>query len=667
MSRWKKMLGICMAGAMLITGGMLPQDNAATAAEGKDYGIRNPRVGNGVTTWDKVKFGSYYQDAEFEPEPIKWRVLSVDGDDAFLLADKNLDAKLYNEERTSVTWETCTLRKWLNEDFYNEAFDADEKKAIKETAVTNEDNPYYNIEGGNDTKDKVYLLSISEAGNAAYGFDSEYQESFRTRESKNTDYAKVNNAWTSISSNTAGNGYWWLRSPGGSSYNAASFGYAGYSSSYGDDVAYWNHAVRPALHINLSSSKVKDAGEVDSEGNITASGDGIRSPRNRDGVTTWDCVYFGNYRQNAKFSKQEIEWRVLSVDGDDAFLMADKNLNRKEYNEERTAVTWETCTLRKWLNGDFYNEAFDSEEKKAIKETAVVNEDNPYYDTEGGNDTKDKVYLLSISEAGNAAYGFDTEFREDSKTREAQNTDYAKVNNVRSSYYSNTAGNGTWWLRSPGRGSIGAAYVGYDGYGTYNGGNYVDDSDYAVRPALHINLSSTSWSKAGEVSAERQGDDNPTASPTPAPTQKPEETNDPGTTEEPTKQPEGTDKPGASPEPSKSPDGTKNPPTPVQTPSVTAPAPPPAQTQTPSESPALKKLKVSGVKCVKNTKKITGKVSAKNVSVRIKVGKKAYKKAAVKGKMFTLKLNDRLKKKTKVTVKVTKKGYETLVKSFKVK
>ena len=56
-----------------------------------DYGIRSPRVENGVTTYDRIRFGSYYQNADVhDAEPIKWRVLSVDGNDAFLLADKNL-------------------------------------------------------------------------------------------------------------------------------------------------------------------------------------------------------------------------------------------------------------------------------------------------------------------------------------------------------------------------------------------------------------------------------------------------------------------------------------------------------------------------------------------------------------------------------------------------
>ena len=87
----------------------------------------------------------------------------------------------------------------------------------------------------------------------------------------------------------------------------------------------------------------------------------------------------------------------------------------------------------------------------------------------------------------------------------------------------------------------------------------------------------------------------------------------------------------------------------------------------PTESPVLKKLKLLSVKCAKNSRKITGKLSVTKATVRVRVGKKVYKKASVKGKKFTLKLNYRLKKKTKVTVKVEKKGYKKLIKIYTVK
>ena len=224
-----------------------------------------------------------------------------------------------------------------------------------------------------------------------------------------------------------------------------------------------------------------------------------------NGVTTWDCIYFGNYYQSNSSTKEPIKWRVLSVNGNDAFLLADQNLDAKPYNEEYTDVTWATCTLRTWLNDTFLNTAFTSAEQAAIKNTTVVNEDNPYHGTEGGENTTDKVYLLSIAEASNTAYGFNGEFNSSSGTREAKNTAYAKECGAHTSTSTEYEGNGFWWLRSPSNRSVRASDVGLDGCGR-DGGHAVYYDFIAVRPALHLNLSSsTLWSYAGKVTSEGGG------------------------------------------------------------------------------------------------------------------------------------------------------------------
>ncbi|MCI8307459.1 MAG: hypothetical protein HFH14_05350 [Lachnospiraceae bacterium] len=643
MKKCNKIFGIFLSCALIITGSMLPQNNSANAAAGKDYGIRAPRVENGVTTWDKITFGSYYQKAEAQNAPIKWRVLSVDSDNALLLADKNLDSSLYNDTDEDVTWETCTLRKWLNEEFYNEAFDEDEKKAVMESSIENSDNGDYGTYGGNDTKDRVYLLSNTEICNASYGFEKELNAYSRTRMAQNTDYAKVNNVWSTFD-NDIGNGWWWLRSPGIDSCQASVVGVGGNGLSAGNKTLCIDGGVRPAIRVKLSSDKVTYAGRVNSEGITTVSGNGIHNPVTNNGVTTWDCVYFGNYRQNCKFDKQALEWRVLSVDGDDAFLLADKVIDVKQYNEERGDVTWENCGIRKWLNSDFYNNAFNDEEKTAVKETTVKNTDNEVYESDGGADTKDKVYLLSVEEVCRADYGFDTQFKGDSKTREAKGTDYAKINNVKTGLDYITEKSSYWMLRTPGVNNSYISQVIYGGFGD-DYGIYAESLGMGVRPALHIHLSSSSWSKAGQVSSVEQVDDNPSLTP------------------EPTKKPSGIDQPSETDKPVSSTG-------PVQEVPVTSlPLKHPASTDNSVHTtfPVLKKLKISSVKCIKNARKVTGKLSVSKADVRIKVGNKAYKKASVKGKKFTLRFKTKLKKKTKITVKVTKKGYESLVKAYKVK
>ena len=249
-----------------------------------------------------------------------------------------------------------------------------------------------------------------------------------------------------------------------------------------------------------------------------------------NGVTTWDCIYFGNYWQNdtngdgkadQNDQKEPIKWRVLSVNGNDAFLLADRNLDAGSYNEKFTDVTWATCTLRTWLNDTFLNTAFTPAEQTAIKNTTVVNKDNPYYGTEGGENTIDKVYLLSIAEVCNTAYGFNGEFDTNSETREAKNTAYAKECGAWTSTSTEYEGNGWWWLRSPGTDrSINASYVDDSGYGDYDGYS-VDTVIDAVRPALHLNLSSSNlWSYAGKVTSKGVGGSSQ-ATPTPTQTSKP--------------------------------------------------------------------------------------------------------------------------------------------------
>lgn len=262
--------------------GMLPVGTSEANTARSGYGLNNPSTDSkGVTTWDCVWFGNYPQsDTTGETkEQIKWRVLSVNGDDVFLLADQNLDCQKYNDTYTDVTWETCTMRSWLNSTFLNKAFNAAEQAAIKDTTVVNEDNPEYGTEGGNNTTDKIYLLSISEVLNPGYGFVSDYSEYAESRQAKNTEYAKEQGAWTSTSEDYAGNGYWWLRSPGRTSSNASSVDYDGYVIQIGRPVHFDSDVVRPALHLNLSSTPVWSyAGQVTSEGGETPAPTPTASP-----------------------------------------------------------------------------------------------------------------------------------------------------------------------------------------------------------------------------------------------------------------------------------------------------------------------------------------------------------------------------------------------------
>ncbi len=226
----------------------------STGDTGEDVwvnGAKYRRIAKTDTNFDYYFGDSTYR--YFKWERIKWRVLQNNGTDLFVMADMALDCKCYNDEYVDVTWETSTLRGWLNDSFLKTAFSSAEQEAILNTTVVNDDNLYYNTEGGNNTIDKVYLLSIAQAASETYGFCSDDNMESVSRRITTSDYAYARGAWQSTSSDDAGNTWWWLRSPGDDSNYAADVSYGGYVYSHGSNVRTSLGGVVTALHLNLSS------------------------------------------------------------------------------------------------------------------------------------------------------------------------------------------------------------------------------------------------------------------------------------------------------------------------------------------------------------------------------------------------------------------------------
>jgi len=188
----------------------------------------------------------------FKYEPIKWRVLSNTSGELFVMAENILASSAYNQADNNVTWETCDLRHWLNNDFYNTAFNSSEKAGIKTTAVVNEDNPWDNSDGGNNTSDKLFLPSLSEATNTANSFSSD-ESTDTSRQAQGTDYSKSQGLYVYTGSTYLGNGFWWLRTPGDGQSCACIVCCGGDIDSDGDGVITTYIGVRPAFKINLSS------------------------------------------------------------------------------------------------------------------------------------------------------------------------------------------------------------------------------------------------------------------------------------------------------------------------------------------------------------------------------------------------------------------------------
>lgn len=208
---------------------------------------------------DIITFGHYEQDNDLTngPEEIQWIVLEVIDDKALLLSKYGLDVKPYNAGYMNITWENCSIRAWLNDEFRLSAFTAEEQNAIMTTEVDNSMAQGYsnwNTEGGDNTQDQIFLLSYAEA-NYYLGEFYDNSGNIRARLAP-TDYAIARKAWVdngkNLTSESKVAGRWWLRSPGHVQNNAAGVNSDGSLHQY--NSAYEGAVVRPAFWVDLKSS-----------------------------------------------------------------------------------------------------------------------------------------------------------------------------------------------------------------------------------------------------------------------------------------------------------------------------------------------------------------------------------------------------------------------------
>ena len=197
-----------------------------------------------------------------------------------------------------------------------------------------------------------------------------------------------------------------------------------------------------------------------------------------------ETVQFGSY-----------EWIVLDRQDGKALIITKNIIEAKAYNEKRVDVTWETCTLRQYLNGEFY-ERFSDADKDRILETTVKNDGEQAFGRDGGNDTTDKIFLLSLNEVLRY-FGDDGKLAERVAERginrvsgsgagwgvlgEYNLARMASGKDSRRSYYE-------WWLRSPGLGASWAMYIHDDGEISLEGTWVETYTEFGVRPAMWITL-----------------------------------------------------------------------------------------------------------------------------------------------------------------------------------
>ena len=111
-----------------------------------------------MVTWNLVTFGRYYAKDASTKEPIVWRVLEVNGTDAFLITEKAIDCRPYSTNHSDLheTWAKTAFRSWLNDEFLNTAFTATEQKVIRTTELNNQ----YELYGKYDAKNLILLKFV---------------------------------------------------------------------------------------------------------------------------------------------------------------------------------------------------------------------------------------------------------------------------------------------------------------------------------------------------------------------------------------------------------------------------------------------------------------------------------------------------------------------------
>ena len=159
-------------------------------------------------------------------------------------------------------------------------------------------------------------------------------------------------------------------------------------------------------------------------------------------MQTGDKIVFGEY-----------EWRVLDIKNNAALIITEYIIESRPYHEAAQDITWADCSLRKYLNGEFYD-SFSGADKSRIILTASKNLDNQWYGTKSGEDTQDSIFLLRIEEAACKYFGDSSAI-----LLSPGNQKYKYWFNRKDENNIKRLTNGSWWLRSPGRTNRVAAYI----------------------------------------------------------------------------------------------------------------------------------------------------------------------------------------------------------------
>ena len=238
----------------------------------------------------------------FRFEPIRWRILDNRDGVLTLLAARVLDCRKYNDLPGKATWESCSLRKWLNGDFVNTAFSEDEKKDIVPSKNKNAPNCLYGTDCGPDTIDTAFILSNDEV----FGSDIAGEYGFRVgaglddaaKRFASTLFAKCRGAWWSPKDIFPGNAFWFMRTNG---YTPSSITYVcdfGYLYTLGTETVCDDGGILPAIRVRSDSPFLREAGTVTAyEGqNVIESYDFVKT-KSAENSPVKEYLSFGTYPQ----------------------------------------------------------------------------------------------------------------------------------------------------------------------------------------------------------------------------------------------------------------------------------------------------------------------------------------------------------------------------------
>ena len=403
---------------------------------------------------DHVVFGKY------DDNPISWRVLGRDRQGLLLITDQVIDCRSMHDKKEPVTWEASTLRKWLNAEFLQDSFTEEEQKKIIFSRVPAHQRDQDSMDSGRVTRDQVFLLSVPEA--------EEYFRSDEDRQCAPSARAIKNGIRFREESNVCS---WLLRTSDKDNRFFSNVDERG-SDFGGLSGILAPSGIRPALRIAVSEQSAgQESGSASSAEKSAAGELTYLYDRDFHDLRRGECVSFG------KHGNSPIRWRVLKKDDykKEVLLIAEEAIACKGFHEMWKPVSWDNCSLRKWLNTEFLQEAFSQEEQKQIAASTVPGCRDPFFESTDETVT-DQIFILSPEEA--------EEYFDSDEDRKCLLAPFARDDKAGA----DRAGRACWWwLRQKCKETCNFSCVESDGT-VDRYGRYMIDRRGGVRPVLRASF-----------------------------------------------------------------------------------------------------------------------------------------------------------------------------------